>query len=401
MSLPVPARVISAATLAILAAASLGVVLLPWDAPAADRQPTPEIRLEKLQWLPGGFGGRSGAARAQFLREEGGNAGSEAAVDAGLDWLARHQADDGSWDAAHIARDGKCNCDGPGHQDGTFGTSISLLAFLGAGHTHKDAGTYRKSLDRGLKWILSKQNNDGALSGNGFVQAMATIALCEAYGMTHQRQMKEPAQRAVNAIVHWQGRNGGFRYCPKQDGDLAVSGWHIEALASAKVAGLEVPGSTWNGVKRFLDAVGTADGSGYGYTTPQPTQRMTAVGLLCRLQTGWKVDNPGLVKGVKTLCQLPPSPEMKDIYYYYYATQVIRRRGGADWQSWNEKMRDLLIDSQDQGKNAAHTDQKGSWSSDRGALGNHLGRLGTTALSLLILEVYYRHLDQSQMSTIP
>jgi hypothetical protein len=50
-------------------------------------------------------------------------------------------------------------------------------------------------------------------------------------------------------------------------------------------------------------------------------------------------------------------------------------------------MRDLLIESQDRGDDRVH--QKGSWSPDRDPFGRQLGRLGVTALSLIILEIYY------------
>ncbi|MBY0522856.1 MAG: hypothetical protein K2R98_05640 [Gemmataceae bacterium] len=98
-----------------------------------------------------------------------------------------------------------------------------------------------------------------------------------------------PAQRALNAIVNWQGQDGGFRYSAKQMGDMSVSSWHIQALHAGKQAGLDIPKATWAGVGNFLDKVGNQDGSGYGYTGPQPTlQRMTAAGLFCRQEaTAW------------------------------------------------------------------------------------------------------------------
>jgi hypothetical protein len=52
-------------------------------------------------------------------------------------------------------------------------------------------------------------------------------------------------------------------------------------------------------------------------------------------------------------------------------------------------MRDLLIDLQDKSGDPA---RKGSWERDSGFIGSACGRLGTTCLALLTLEVYYRHL---------
>lgn len=43
------------------------------------------------------FSGRSGELKAKLVRSQGGTLESEAAVELGLDWLARHQKPDGSW----------------------------------------------------------------------------------------------------------------------------------------------------------------------------------------------------------------------------------------------------------------------------------------------------------------
>jgi hypothetical protein len=386
-------RVAAVAGVAFLSALSVGE-------PIAPAVPLPKDKQDESKLEPGKyFAGRRGAAREKLLKDGGGNARSEAAVAAGLKWLSRHQAVDGSWSPAEFATDGNCNCGNPGHNDRMFGTSIAVLPFLGAGETHKGGAKtlYTKNVDRAIKWMISRQNADGVLSGNGYIQPMAALALCEAYGMTADPQLKGPAQRAINAVVNWQGNDGGFRYGPKQNGDLSVTGWHVQALKAGQMARLKVPNATWKGVSDFLDKVGTQDGSGYGYTGPQPTSRMTTTGLLCRQYLGWSPRHPGMAKGVGTLrTKLPPARVYKDIYYYYYATRVMHHTGGEAWQEWNAGkdgkpgMRDLLIDSQDKGQDPKARDQKGSWNPTGEAFGAQLGRLGHTALCVLTLEVYYR-----------
>ena len=77
------------------------------------------------------------------------------------------------------------------------------------------------------------------------------------------------------------------------------------------------------------------------------------------------------------------------MYYLYYATQVVHFFDGPDWhQTWNPKIRDLLVKLQVKTAGA----NKGSWDKDQGHIGGSCGRLGTTCLCLLTLEVYYRHL---------
>jgi len=111
----------------------------------------------------------------------------------------------------------------------------------------------------------------------------------------------------------------------------------------------------------------------------------TAIGLLCRMYLGWKQDNPALKKGVEFLSKM--GPHKTNMYYNYYATQVLHHYEGELWYKWNEVMRDYLVNTQ-----VKDGHEKGSWHFDGGhgaALG---GRLYSTAMAAMTLEVYYRHL---------
>ena len=80
-----------------------------------------------------------------------------------------------------------------------------------------------------------------------------------------------------------------------------------------------------------------------------------------------------------------------DMYYYYYATQVVHFYEGPDWHKiWNPKMRDMLVRPAAQGR--APDDSSGAGTRTAGSSAASCGRLGTTCLALLTLEVYYRHL---------
>lgn len=350
--------------------------------------------------VPGGLDGRSGSTREQLLGMFGGNQRSEAAVAMGLKWFIRHQALDGHWGMNDFHVAGKCNCTGASGNYAVAGTGFGLLPLLGAGETHKGTGKanrYAKNVERALKWLITRQGADGSFSTNGYEHAIATIAICEAYGLTADPVLKGPAQRAINCCVGWQNVSGGFRYSAREAGDLSVSGWFVQALKSGHLAGLTVPNATWAGVNNFLDSVSNPEGSGYMYlpTQKEPAVTMTPVGLLSRQYMGWQPRNMGLVKGTEYLRKLPPSANFKNIYYYYYATQVMYHMAPMNpegWNDWNKRMRDLLIDSQDTGLTPERPDQKGSWSAEGDRWGGQLGRLGYTSLCLLTLEVYYRHL---------
>jgi hypothetical protein len=75
-----------------------------------------------------------------------------------------------------------------------------------------------------------------------------------------------------------------------------------------------------------------------------------------------------------------------NIYYNYYATQIMHQYGGEPWEAWNNQMRDFLTRTQ-----ATDGHESGSWYFD-GGQAKKGGRLYVTAVSIMTLEVYYRHL---------
>jgi hypothetical protein len=346
-------------------------------------------------YSPGGIGGRSGATRDALLREGGGNTASEAAVAAGIKWLAQHQATDGHWSLDGFNQHGHCNCNGFGQNNDIAATAFGLLPLLGAGETHKNPkGVYTKNVDRALKYLIAKQGRDGDFGGGMYAHGLATIAICEAYGMTADPRLKAPTQSAINFIRAAQSDNGGWRYEPRQGGDTSVVGWQLMALKSGQMAGLEVDDArnpTFARATRWLNSCMSSDG-GYGYQGPDKTPTMTAVGLLCRLYLGTGPRNTGIRSGVQYLKLQAPPGSISSIYYYYYASQVMHHVGGSVWEEWNPKMRDLLIAKQDKGTTKGHPHLKGSWSPAGDAHGGAGGRMMTTSLSVLTLEVYYRHL---------
>jgi hypothetical protein len=341
--------------------------------------------------MPGGFGGRSGATRVKMLNEGGGNTFSEAAVASGLAFLAAHQATDGHWSFADFNKDGKCNCTGQGKHDNIAATAFGLLPFLGAGQTHRGGSAsgnkYTKQVDIALKYLLLKQNREGEFHPLMYSQGLATMAVCEAYGLTSDPNLRHPAQRGCNYIVDAQSAEGGWRYHRKAPGyDSSICGWQLMALKSGQMAGLTVPPATLKRCNLWLEAAGLPDRTAYGYTTRGEGINTTAVGLLCSQYLGCGPRNPGLLGGVKRLHNWKPRPD--NMYFSYYATQVMHHMGGNAWEMWNPVMRDSLIAAQDQGKEPQHAHQKGSWNSPH----SYAGRIMHTSLSILTLEVYYRHL---------
>jgi len=274
---------------------------------------------------------------------------------------------------------------------------MGLLPFLGAGQTHME-GNYKETVYRALDFLIRSQKPEGGGGsfheggGSMYSHGLAAIAMTEAYAMTHDKRLLGPAQASLNFIVYAQDPvGGGWRYQPKQAGDTSVVGWQLMALKSGHMAYLTVPPNVIKGATKFLDACSAESGAFYGYTGPGRGKATTAVGLLCRMYLGWDKDNPAIERGAQWLSEQGPAitGNRASMYYNYYATQVMRHYEGELWDKWNEKMRDSLVESQNKDK-ASH--EFGSWhfTGDHGA--ERGGRLYSTSLATMILEVYYRHM---------
>ncbi|MBO0697830.1 MAG: terpene cyclase/mutase family protein [Zavarzinella sp.] len=333
-----------------------------------------------------GMIGRSGATKDKLLKAGGGNSASEAAVAAGLHWLARQQEKDGSWKFDGV------------NKNRIAATGMALLPFLAAGETHKYGTKYKQNVEKGLNYLTSRVTANGSIQGVGgppdqmYAHAIATIALCEAAGMTKDPAVKSKAAAALGFIVKAQGKNGSWGYAAGAEGDTSIVGWQVQALASGRLAEIKFDkDKVYKDANRFLESVSTDSGAKYGYRERGASQSLTPVGLLSRYYMGeMNPRHPAFGRGVDFLKQYPPRKEYWDMYYYYYATQVVHFFEGPDWHKfWNPKMRDLLVDLQNKSGDEA---KKGSWDKDSGFIGSACGRLGTTCLALLTLEVYYRHL---------
>jgi len=346
------------------------------------------------------FSMRKENIRQKVTETLGGSDQSEKAVEAGLQWLARHQHTDGRWSIHQFqlqCRDHQCTGHGSFDSD-TAATGLALLAFYGAGYTQQE-GRHQESVARGLRWLVDQQKPDGDLfSGKVefvwlYSHGMAAIVLCEAYGMTKDANLRDPAEKALQFIIDSQHTDfGGWRYRPRFESDTSVSGWQVMALKSGEMAGLRVPQTVYDGVGNWLDSVESKKSPGhFAYHPTKPASlAMTAEGLLMRQYLGSRRDDAKLKAGADYLQQHLPQLESRDVYYWYYATQVMFHMQGEYWENWNDSLRDQLVNTQLKEGGPA-----GSWSPDRPTRDKWDtagGRLYVTCLNLLMLEVYYRHL---------
>ena len=298
---------------------------------------------------------------------------------------------------------GQCRDSGKLAEARNAATGLALLPFLGSGQTHKESKKYKATIHNGLAFLVNRMRigpQGGALNepgGNMYSHGIATIAICEAYAMTNDRNLLIPARAALNFIVSAQDpKGGGWRYQPREKGDTSMLGWQLMALKSGQMAGLAIPGRVGRKASLFLDSraerrrrpVRLSSARPGDATPPWPS------GCSSRMYLGWKRDNPALQRGVQWLSTRGPSAS--NMYYNYYATQVMRHWEGEEWKNWNQQMRDQLIHSQ-----AKQGHEEGSWFTGGGDMGAGTGgRLYCTAMAAMILEVYYRHMPIYRMRSV-
>jgi hypothetical protein len=355
-------------------------------------------RLISGQRLPAVYEMRVADERMEILLRRGGNADTEAAVQRALLWLVDSQNGDGRWDSRQTG--GGRETQTMGHDRGNAGiaadtgiTGLALLAFLGSGETHLD-GPHRSTVQKGLEFLIASQRHDGEMAGAArpyarmYCHGMATLAVCEAYAMTGDHRLEPFVQRAIHYTLASQDRrSGGWRYGPQQTGDTSQFGWQVMAVKSAEHAGRATPPSANSGMRAFLDSVssGQHDGLAAYQVNSRPSRSMTAEALVCRLLLEQRPDPGTLAEAAEYIVQSPPGPDRVNYYYWYYATLGLSRVGGETWDYWNRAMQHALLSMQ-------RSDQPLSGSWDPNSIwGGYGGRVYSTALAAMCLEVYYRY----------
>lgn len=319
-------------------------------------------------------------------------------------WLASHQSSDGSWSfALPVKRKQECTCTGSGVYRNRYGsTAIALLPFL----WRAQAGTKREHeqvVEKGIRWLTSEcERKNGRMhefavideDQGMYIQAFATLALVERYRATKDRLLEQPTQQAIKAIEEAQDKRekrnaGGWKYRPgERGGDTLSTGCQLMALFAARHAEMKVDESTLEKAGKFLDAVQLENGAKYPYQgrDEMPDRTKTAVGLLCRMQLGWRADRVELRGGVDWIAEASPE-EMRNPYFLFNATQLMYVMGDQDWEKWRGRMREVLLPTQ---QKEGHV--QGSWYEGFEAMPyvREGGRLYCTALAVLTLEVEHQ-----------
>ena len=383
----------------------------------------------------GAFGNRNGGGKRRALGAYGGSRASEIAVDAALRWFKRHQSPNGMWDVdgypVNCALAGaKCE-PGTGHagDDGDAAmTGYAVLAFLGGGYDHRTPNKYRATVKGGIDWLIANQKADGSFGkSRNYENGICSMALAEAYAMTQDPALQEPAQKGIDYLLSVQGGGegsdamGAWDYTkPGGRIDASVSGWCVMALKSAKAGGLDV-GSGMTKSKAWFEHTWEGANAQAGLNPSDPYEDTSIFpyvekgGEFQKIQAG----ELGKGKGARTsigLCigvflghgagdikmesmanevmktHLPSYTNFDSMnqYWMYYNTLGIFQVGGERWTKFNAVVRDVLVNAQRKSDDCFD----GSWDwkqAGNGYHGHDTGRILSTAYCALSLQVYYRY----------
>ncbi len=376
------------------------------------------------------------AARENRTSEEnrGGVHTPQRAVAEALEWLAAHQRADGVWDRRAFDR---CCPEG----DRCSQTAIDLLeynadvgisalcalAFLGVGHTH-EKGPYADHLSKAFSFILAQQLPDGSFSRDARFQlyndAIAVMAIAEAYIRTGDRVLRDPLDRGVARLVRCQQRGGGWDITDEvytNRNDTTVTTWVLMALKSAHAAGASVPLTTRLRILEHYDNASLPSGrvwyadkarattSHNVRSIPLAERRyspgMTAAGLYARSALGICLNDSLAGTQVELLLAALPNLDERarpasnawfNEYYWYYGTLAMFNVGGEPWDRWQEALRRTILEHQERPttRKGKRRHGYGSWPAfgrGWGDWGRAGGRIYATAINTLALEASYRY----------
>jgi hypothetical protein len=342
------------------------------------------VHLETAQVKDTEYALRNPSQRKKIIERLGGGKDTEEGVARALDWFSKHQEEDGRWSISKHGGEG-------GHDNAS--TAFAMLCYFGWGAKHTEAGPHQQTLIKAVNWLASQVKPNGDLTGdNGhgmYDQGVATMALAEAYGLTKDPALKDPLERAVAFIIKAQSKShGGWRYRPGDgDGDMSVVGWQVMALRSARMAGIDVPDEPFALAAKWIDRCASGEHKGrYGYQPGGPTPPMTAEGMFCQQLLGVGPQDPRMQESAAYVLTALPTNGDHNYYYWYYGCLSMYQHGGDAWEKWNDTVKPLYLASQ-----VRDGDNAGSWN-PAGQWGGPSGRVVTTAMATLSLEVYYRYL---------
>ena len=149
--------------------------------------------------------------------------------------------------------------------------ALAGMSWLASGST-PERGPYGVEVGRVTDYLLDHADESGFISVEGamshgpmYEHGFATLFLSEVYGMSPRDDLRDKLTKAIDLIVRTQNAEGGWRYQPRREGaDISVTICQVMALRAARNAGLRVPNETVEHCIEYVKKSQNADG-GFRY----------------------------------------------------------------------------------------------------------------------------------------
>lgn len=309
----------------------------------------------------------------------------------GLDYLARKQSADGSWNEK-IGR--KVHYSYRGTMGKHVGvTALACMAFMSHGSL-PGRGRYADNIERGLDFVLESVQANGFVSFSDsrmYSHAFATLFLAEIYGMTGREDVRKKLKIAISLIVQAQNEAGGWRYQPgAQDSDMSITVCQVMALRAARNAGIHVPKVTIDEAINYVKQSFVPHSGAFLYQhevdsmgrhrRSRTSFPLTAAGVTALYGAGeyeGRVIRDGLSYMRQTRFNRGQARRSFDYYYgMYYGSQAAFQAGAEYWTEWYNAVWPDILGLQN---------SDGSWND---LVGSHYA----TAMACIILLIPYQYL---------
>lgn len=319
-----------------------------------------------------------GAASAQQAPLAAGmTPATTAAVQRGIDWLARSQDGRGAWRDA----------------GGYGGAPVAMTGLAGmamvAGGSTPTRGPQWQQVRAAVDYLLVAADREtGLIAARGedavpmFGHGFATMFLASVFGMEEdvakQQRLQTTLQRAVRLIESSQSAAGGWYYTPgANDDEGSVTVTQLQALRACRLAGIQVDARTIARAVDYLRRCQNDDG-GIRYRLGAPGESrpaITAAGITALYSVG-VYDDQEFVDRAHRFCQRHLQVRIDTTGHHAYAqhywSQALYQRGGREWDDYYPKIAAWLLERQA---------KDGSWD------GDGVGRVYGTAIALQILQL--------------
>lgn len=309
---------------------------------------------------------------------------SAQAVSRGLDFLAKQQLADGSFNG------------GDAEAYPTAMAGLSGMAFLSSGST-STRGPYADQIRRCMQYLARQQQENGLIAAgneNGrpmYGHGFGLLFLASAFGMETDRDRRKKIQtvieNAIDLTVSSQSPRGGWIYTPNPSSDEgSVTITQMQALRACRNAGFDVPDRCVEGAIRYLEICRTSEGGiRYSFSSGGGTRPAITAAAVCCLYTAGEYDSPLAADCLAYIDQYHRSNAIAgighDYYHHFYAAQAFFQASEEHWQDYFPKVRDYFV---------AEQQPDGSWGD--GSWSSGVGAVYGTAMGCVILQLPYRYL---------